>query len=301
MKIQSYLPLFPALDLFMQICYHWHMNIQEVIEKYPFLPIGEQNPKIKQIKGILTNSKPNPHKLFIAEGIWILKMCEQFQTPIDSLILCPEHIRTPEAAQLCEQLANRTQELYTVSAKTYEKISERGQPDGLLALAKLPTHDLSTFKPPKNAVLLILDGIEIPGNVGTMLRMADGAGLDGVFICNRKARLTHPKLIKGSQGAILSVPVFEFETVAQCRDWLKKEGFTVYLADTRAEKYYYDEPFKKKTALVMGSERYGITREWYDGDYEMIAIPMLGKCDSLNVGVAATVLCYEASMKNKMR
>lgn len=278
-----------------------NISIDEVLTRHDFLPIGEQNPKIKQIKGILSNSKPNPHKLFVAEGIWILKMSEQFSTPVDSLILCPEHIRTAEAAALADSLAARAGELYTVSAKTFEKISERGQPDGLLALAKLPSHDLSEFKPPKNAVILVLDGIEIPGNVGTMLRMADGAGLDGVFICNRKARLTHPKLIKGSQGAILSVPVFEFESVAECRAWLKEHGFVVYLADTRAERYYYDEPFGVKTALVMGSERYGITREWYDGEYRMIAIPMLGKCDSLNVGVAATVLCYDASMKNKMR
>lgn len=274
-------------------------NIEQVLQSHNFLPIGEQNPKIKQIKGVISNTKPNPHKLFVAEGIWMLSMCEKFHTPIDSLILCPEHIRTPEAAALAEKLAARTAELYTVSAKTYEKISERGQPDGLLALAQLPRHELSDFHPRGNAVLLILDGVEIPGNIGTMMRMADGAGVDGVFLCNRKARLTHPKLIKGSQGAILSVPFFEFETVAVCREWLDRNGFTVYLADTRAKLYYYDEPFGKKTALVMGSERYGISREWYDGAYQMIAIPMEGSCDSLNVGVAATVLAYEAVKKNK--
>ncbi len=274
-------------------------NIEQVLQSHNFLPIGEQNPKIKQIKGVISNTKPNPHKLFVAEGIWMLSMCEKFHTPIDSLILCPEHIRTPEAAALAEKIAARTAELYTVSAKTYEKISERGQPDGLLALAQLPRHELSDFYPKNDAVLLILDGVEIPGNIGTMLRMADGAGVDGVFLCNRKARLTHPKLIKGSQGAILSVPFFEFETVAACREWLDKNKFTVYLADTRAKLFYYDEPFGKKTALVMGSERYGISREWYDGTYQMIAIPMEGSCDSLNVGVAATVLAYEAVKKNK--
>ena len=274
-------------------------NIEQVLQSHNFLPIGEQNPKIKQIKGVISNTKPNPHKLFVAEGIWMLSMCEKFHTPIDSMILCPEHIRTPEAAALAEKIAARTAELYTVSAKTYEKISERGQPDGLLALAQLPRHELSDFHPKNDAVLLILDGVEIPGNIGTMLRMADGAGVDGVFLCNRKARLTHPKLIKGSQGAILSVPFFEFETVAACREWLDKNKFTVYLADTRAKLFYYDEPFGKKTALVMGSERYGISREWYDGTYQMIAIPMEGSCDSLNVGVAATVLAYEAVKKNK--
>lgn len=275
------------------------MNIQDVLAAREWRAIGEQNPKIKQVRAILSNTKPNPHKLFVAEGIWILSLCEKFNAPIDCLILCPEHIRTPEAAALADKLAARTDERFTVSAKTFEKISERGQPDGLLALAGLPRHDIAAFAPGEDAVLLVLDGIEIPGNVGTMLRMADGAGVDGVFLCNRKARMTHPKLIKGSQGAVLSVPFFEFESVAACRAWLEGHGFAVYLADTRAERYYFDEPFGVKTALVMGSERYGISRAWYEGDYRMIAIPMEGSCDSLNVGVAATVLAYEAVRKNK--
>ena len=275
------------------------MNIDDVLAAHIWRPIGEQNPKIKQVRAILSNTKPNPQKLFAAEGIWILSLCEKFDTPLDCLILCPEHIRTPEAAALADRLAARTDERFTVSAKTFEKISERGQPDGMFALAKLPVHDLAAFDPANDAVLLVLDGIEIPGNVGTMLRMADGAGVDGVFLCNRKARMTHPKLIKGSQGAVLSVPFFEFESVTACRSWLAAHGFAVYLADTRAERYYFDEPFGEKTALVMGSERYGISREWYEGDYRMIAIPMEGSCDSLNVGVAATVLAYEAVRKNK--
>lgn len=276
-----------------------NMTIEQVLAAHEFFAIGEQNPKIKQIKGVLSNTKPNPNKLFVAEGIWLLSLCEKFHTPIESLILCPEYIHTSQAASLADSLALRAGTRFTVSAKTYDKISERGQPDGLMALAQLPSHDLASFHPADDAVLLVLDGVEIPGNIGTMLRMADGAGVDGVFLCNRKARLTHPKLIKGSQGAVLSVPLFEFESVAACRSWLDQNGFTVYLADTRADLFYYDEPFGKKTALVMGSERYGISREWYDTACQMIAIPMEGSCDSLNVGVAATVLAYEAVKKNK--
>ena len=251
-----------------------NMTIEQVLAAHEFFAIGEQNPKIKQIKGVLSNTKPNPNKLFVAEGIWLLSLCEKFHTPIESLILCPEYIHTSQAASLADSLALRAGTRFTVSAKTYDKISERGQPDGLMALAQLPSHDLASFHPADDAVLLVLDGVEIPGNIGTMLRMADGAGIDGVFLCNRKARLTHPKLIKGSQGAVLSVPLFEFESVAACRSWLDQNGFTVYLADTRADLFYYDEPFGKKTALVMGSERYGISREWYDTACQMIALPM---------------------------
>ena len=277
------------------------MNTEQLLEQYNFQPIGEANGRIKRVKGILSNSKPNPERLFVAEGIWLASMCLKFGTHIDSIIVCPEHVRTPEVQKLIADLSERTRDRFSVSAKTYEKISEKDRPDGIMVLAALPKRDIADFMPPKNAVVLVIDGVEIPGNAGTMLRMADGAGADAVFFCNRKVRMTHPKLIKSSQGAVLTVPVFEFESVADCRAWLKKFGFTVYLADTRADKYYYDEPFGKNCALVLGSERYGIAREWYDSQYSMIAIPMQGSCDSLNVGVAATVLTYEACIKSKLR
>lgn len=277
------------------------MNTEQLLEQYNFQPIGEANGRIKRVKGILSNSKPNPERLFVAEGIWLASMCLKFGTHIDSIIVCPEHVRTPEVQKLIADLSERTRDRFSVSAKTYEKISEKDRPDGIMVLAALPKRDIADFMPPKNAVVLVIDGVEIPGNAGTMLRMADGAGADAVFFCNRKVRMTHPKLIKSSQGAVLTVPVFEFESVADCRAWLKKFGFTIYLADTRADKYYYDEPFGKNCALVLGSERYGIAREWYDSQYSMIAIPMQGSCDSLNVGVAATVLTYEACIKNKLR
>ncbi len=271
------------------------------MQQLGFQPIGESNGRIRRVKGIISNTKPNPEKLFVAEGIWLASMCLKFGTRIDSLIVCPEYVRTPEVAALIRNLCDRTDARFSVSAKTYEKISEKDRPDGIMVVAALPQRDAADFVPPERAVVLVIDGVEIPGNAGTMLRMADGAGADAVFFCNRKVRMTHPKLIKSSQGAVLTVPVYEFESVAECRAWLKRFGFTVYLADTRADRFYYDEPFGKNTALVVGSERYGIAREWYDSDYSMIAIPMLGKCDSLNVGVAATVLTYEACIKNKLR
>ncbi|MDR3263892.1 MAG: hypothetical protein LBT30_06250 [Clostridiales bacterium] len=278
-------------------------NIKEklnlFVEHQTFEIIGEKNPKIKQIKGILSNTKANPQKLFIAEGLWIFNKLNDFHVETLSLFLCMEHIRTHEAFMALTKLSERTKEKYIISSKVFEKISERDKPDGLLAIAKLPTFKLEEQKFNNKSIILVLDGIEIPGNIGTMIRMADGTGIDAIFICNRRARLTHPKLIKGSMGAVLTVPIYEFSNIEECDAWLKLNKFKVYLADTRAEHTYYEEPFGSKTALVMGSERYGISRNWYTDDIFMISIPMLGKCDSLNVGVAATVLAYEVAMKNK--
>lgn len=262
--------------------------------------IGEHNPYVKQVKNLITSTKPNREKLFVAEGIWAFKKLLEFGVEVRSLLVCPEHVHSQEAWAVLHNVAKTTNFKFAVSQKVFQKLSERDKPDGLLAVAVLPKHNIENFTPSKNSVVLVLDGLEIPGNVGTMIRMCDGAGADAVFICNRKARLTHPKLIKGSMGAVLSVPIFEFADIESCRAWLVENGFTIYLADTRATHHYYDEPFGKNTALVMGSERYGISRQWYAHDNILISIPMFGSVDSLNVGVAATVLTYEATIKNKL-
>lgn len=265
-----------------------------------FVAIGIDNGIIKRIKGVANNTKPNPEKLFVGEGIWMNQHIINEHTEVELLLVCPAYIYTPEAQEAVRILAQRTPNRFVVSAKTYDKIAERDKPDGVLTLAKLPRHDIADFRPDHKGIVLVIDGVEIPGNIGTMLRVADGAGIDAVFLCNRKARLTHPKLIHSSMLAILTVPIYEFDSVDACSDYLLKKGFTIYLADSRAEKMYYELPYGTRTAFVLGSERYGIAREWYTKTPSLVAIPMLGKCDSLNVGVAGTILLYEASIKNKL-
>ena len=121
--------------------------------------------------------------------------------------------------------------------------------------------------------------------------------MDVVFICKRRARITNPKLIKGSMGAAFTIPVIEFDHIKDCILWLKTHCFNIYLTDTKAIKTYKSFEFKGNTSLVMGSERYGLSEEWYADDVNMLSIPMLGTCDSLNVGAAASVIIYEICMK----
>ncbi len=276
---------------------NYKKKFKNILKNHNFLEIGEHNSVIKRIKNIISNQKPNPEKFFVADGIWAQNRILETNTQIDSLIICPDCVYTNEAVAIIEKLAEKTKNLYIVSQKTYEKIAERDKPDGLMSIAKLPMPDIKDFKPREKSVILVLDGIEIPGNIGTMLRACDGAGVDAVFICNRRARLTHPKLIKGSMGAVLTIPMFEFSDVDSCYQFLKNNGYTIFLADTRAKNTYFSQKYPSHTAFVMGNERHGISREWYSYPVEMISIPMLGKCDSLNVGVSATILIYDASMK----
>jgi RNA methyltransferase, TrmH family len=111
---------------------------------------------------------------------------------------------------------------------------------------------------------------------------------------NRRTRLTHPKVIRASQGMSIRVPSFDFATPQDAIGWLDREGFTVYLADAAGSASYRSCDYRGRTALVVGSERYGVSRAWYDAGCERVGIPMLGAADSLNVSVSASVLLYEA-------
>ena len=275
-------------------------RLEGILAPLRLLNVGEGHAAVKTVKNIQTNAKPNPKRLFAAEGFWLASLALRDGLEIETLLISPECVYTQECVTLIEQMLPLAEETYTVSGKVFKKIAEKDKPDGVLAICRMKRWDLAELSLDDKAVILVLDGIEIPGNMGTLVRVADGAGADAVFIVNRKARLTHPKFIHSTMGAAFHVPIIEFESVDECYDYMKSKNVTIYLADSRAEKMYYELPYGTRVAFVMGSERYGISRVWYDKDVELVAIPMLGKCDSLNVGVAGTVLLYEACVKNKL-
>ena len=254
---------------------------------------------IKEISGINNNTKPNPKKLFVVEGIWGLQKALMYNLKIDYFLFCPQMIYTKEAEKIIDVYVKKAEESFVISEKTLLKITERGEnPDGLICVCELPKYNLNDIKLKDENLVVILDGLEIPGNIGTIIRTVDGVNGDGVILCNRKARLTHPKLIKSSQGSNFTIPIVEGE-VKDIKSWLYKNGFTIYLTDTRAEKEYHEIDFKGRVAIVAGGERHGMSREWYDDNSELLKIPMYGDCDSLNVAIATTIVLYEAALKLK--
>lgn len=275
-------------------------RLDKILAPLRLLNVGEGHAAVKTVKSIQANTRPNPGRLFVAEGFWLASLAMNDGLEVVTLLVSPECVYTPECVALIERMLPVAEQAFTLSEKVFKKIAEKDKPDGVIAICRMKTWALSDLSFDEKAVVLVLDGIEIPGNMGTLVRVADGAGADAVFIVNRKARLTHPKFIHSTMGAAFHVPIVEFETPDDCYDYLRSKNFTVYLADSRAEKMYYELPFGKRVAFVMGSERYGISRGWYDKETDLVAIPMLGKCDSLNVGVAGTVLLYEACVKNKL-
>jgi len=146
-----------------------------------------------------------------------------------------------------------------------------------------------------NALVLVADGIEIPGNLGTLLRTLDACGADCLVMTNRRTRLSHPKVFRGSRGMNLRIPVLDFDRTEDAIAWLLRNGFRVHLATPGPSAVdYHRVAFGGRTALVVGNERKGITPPWFGRGFTEIAVPMRGRADSLNVAVSAAILLYAA-------
>lgn len=276
-------------------------DINSLVEQYKskMKYVGMQSDEIHQVKRMIHGNGPDDEKRFVVEGIWAHQKLLSTNVEIEFFLFCPECIYSQETTLLVQKFLNKMENAYVVSKRVFEKLSERDEPDGLLSIGKFPEYDIADWKPKDNSVIAILDGLETPGNIGTILRTCDGAGVDAVFICNKRARMTNPKLIKASMGAAFVIPMIEFDSVDRCRSWLLEHNFHIYLADTQADHTYKSYEYEGNTALVVGSERYGISKEWNGCGTRLLSIPMLGVCDSLNVGTAASIILYEIGMKKQ--
>ena len=180
-----------------------------------------------------------------------------------------------------------------VSKEVYAKIAYRGGTEGIVAEIRYRERTLKDIVLGENPLVMVLESVEKPGNLGAVLRSADAAGADAVVVCDPRTDLYNPNLIRASLGAIFSRQVAAAsseETIA----WLKANGIRILTAQLQDSVLYYDTPMQGPTALVMGTESTGLTNLWRDAADAHIRIPMLGSLDSLNVSVSAAILLFEA-------
>lgn len=185
-------------------------------------------------------------------------------------------------------------EVFEVSHELYNKLAHRGSTEGVVAIAKTKSHDLSALHlPDSEALLLIAEAPEKPGNIGALLRTADAAAIDAVIIANPRGDLYNPNSIRSSLGCIFTVPTYlgSSEEVIQ---FLKSENFDSYSAALEASVPYTEVEFSGRTAIVVGTEATGLSDVWLKNSTQNIIIPMRGQIDSMNVSVAAAVILFEA-------
>jgi TrmH family RNA methyltransferase len=259
--------------------------------------IGLRHPRIRQLRHVLNNSAPNHRRLLVAEGLWAHKVLLDLNASVELFLWCPEAAYATEAHKRSEEIAALAASAYQISARVLSRIAERDRPDGMVSLVALPRWDADAIPLSGRALVLVADGLEIPGNLGTLLRTVDACAGDCLVLTNRRTRLSHPKVFRGSRGMNLRVPVVELDEPAEAMQWLAHRQFTVYLATPGTGAIpYHDIGFGGRTALVVGNERYGISRPWLDTGYQRVCVPMLGVADSLNVSVCASILLYAARL-----
>lgn len=189
-------------------------------------------------------------------------------------------------------------EYFQCSRAVFEKISYREGPDGVLAVGPLVGKTLAELQLPGNPLILIAEGLEKPGNLGALLRTADGAGADAVIVCDSATDLNNPNVIRASIGTLFYLPVAE-ATTEETLGFLKEKGIEILSAVPDAGTVYTDVNLTGAVAVVVGAEDTGLSDQWKTADGLNVKIPMLGKNDSLNVSVAAAILLYEAVRQRK--
>ncbi|SDD69470.1 TrmH family RNA methyltransferase [Glycomyces harbinensis] len=266
-----------------------------------WLRVGVGHPAVRDVLNIARNTAPNRFNLVVADGLWAVELALELGSRLDRFFYAPELVRSSNAAKVAIEAASGAYRAYEVSAKTMQRMSERDAPEGLLALVAMPRWDPAQIELSEDALIFVTDGIEIPGNLGTLLRTADGAHAELLVMTNRRTRMSHPKVFRSSKGMSLHVPHIEFGQVDDAISWLTERGVHIYLADTQDSVHYRTMDCSGRTAIVVGNERYGITNPWYGHGFPRVGVPMLGVADSLNVSISAAILAYEARARKHHR
>ncbi len=268
----------------------------------PEIITSGQNPKIKALLELQEKSRARREKgLFVVEGQRELDHCLAAGFVPDTIFICPEIYschpeRRPEPAEGRSEgssFAGEGYKVFHVSKNVYEKIAYREGTEGIIAEMKYKERKLEDIVLSDNPLVIVLESVEKPGNLGAVLRSADAAGADAVIICDPLTDLYNPNLIRASIGAIFSRQVAA-ATSEETISWLKANNIQILTAQLQDSSLYYDTPMTGPTAIVMGTESTGLTDIWRKAADKHIRIPMLGALDSLNVSVSAAILLFEA-------
>ena len=253
-----------------------------------------QNPKIKDFLALQEKSRLRREKgLFVVEGRRELLHCLEAGFSPRTIFVCEEILGAGEMEAVLGA-AGEGCTVFSVSANVYDRMAYRSGTEGVTAIMQARNLRLEQLRfRNEEPLIVVVEAVEKPGNLGAILRSADAAGADAVIVCDPLTDLYNPNLIRASIGAVFSVPMVAASS-AETIEWLRSRCVTIYTAQLQDSSWYYDCDMKKATAIVMGTEATGLTGIWREAANRHIRIPMLGKLDSLNVSVSAAVLLFEA-------
>lgn len=258
-----------------------------------------KNPRIRQLIGL---QKPRERKetgLILIEGLKEIKMAMDSGVLIKTIFYCADLISEDHSAIMSNMETIESVELIEISSDVFARVTYRENSSGLIATARRPEKNLEQLILSKNPLVIVLEMVEKPGNLGAILRTADAADVDAVIICDTQTDLYNPNVIRSSLGCIFS------NQVVSCSQedalvWMKKKGIKPFVTSLEASKIYHECDFTVPCAILLGAEDKGVSEFWLKNTFQNIIIPMAGKVDSMNVSVSAGIIVYEAIRQRKI-
>ena len=251
------------------------------------------NQQMKRIKELLNKSKQRKkEKCFVAEGIRMVA-----ETPADRL----------EKIYVSESFYKNPPELrgldlskaLIVDDQVFRQVSDTQTPQGIMAIVRQKENSLEDILKQPNALLLFLENIQDPGNLGTMMRTAEGAGVTGIILSRESVDIYNPKTIRATMGSLYRMPFVYVDDFCGTVQLAKSQGIRLYAAHLKGKNTYDGEDYRQPTGFLIGNEGNGLTKEAADSATDYIRIPMGGQLESLNAAVAAAVLMYEANRQRR--
>lgn len=251
------------------------------------------NQRIKDLVRLRNRRDRDATGRFAVEGFRELTRAVDGGVRIHELFVCPELFLGENEPLLAERIADSGADMVLVAEEPFRKASYRDRPEGLLAVAERFDVSLSHLDLSGEPLLLVAESIEKPGNLGTMLRAAEGAGARAVIVADPTTDPFNPNVVRASLGTVFTVPLAIADTPTTL-DFLAEHGVQVLAATPDGAIRHFDADMRGPVALVVGSEQYGLTDAWLEGSAARVVIPMPGSMDSLNAAMAAGILLFEA-------
>ena len=252
-----------------------------------------QNPRVKAAVRLRDRRERDETGLTIVDGVRELARAIGAGASVDEAFVCDELVRTDEARAVVRRLQATAAHVWHVPPAVLEKVAFGERAEGVIAIVRVPSLDVTNLRPPADPLIAVLEGVEKPGNLGAIIRSADGAGVDALIAADPRTDLFNPNAIRASLGTIFAVPSAS-ATNEEAIAWLRGGNARIVAARTDAARLHTEADLTGPLAIVLGGEAGGLTGAWDAPDIERVRLPMLGVADSLNVSVAAAVLFYEA-------
>lgn len=262
------------------------------------------NQQLKAVSALLKKSKERKEKKsFVVEGPRMV-----VEAPAESLkaVYVSENFEiNPENQALIKDLEAKCKAsgavFEVVADAVFKSVSDTQTPQGIMAVVSMPEYSLEQLLDGDKTHLLILESIQDPGNLGTMIRTGEGAGVTGIIMNKTTVDLFNPKTIRSTMGSIYRIPYYVTEDLSQTLNQLKGKGISLYAAHLKGEHYYTEEDYTKACGFLIGNEGNGLSDDIANQADSYIKIPMEGQVESLNAAISATLLMYEANRQRRMK